>query len=183
MIEEIRAVANRIRHHDVSLDSDLRDLAANDLESCVDFLRTILFSECLYMECGASCYVLEQLQKLGGKTQSEAWILQHWNTFTDDEKRRVCYGAASIEAISTDLALTLFQSNYSTLDDKQLLLAGLASTAEIRNCEATVYDLADELSSSAAKENRPNMSYLIQQIQDSFQSPSMSERARKDEDL
>ncbi len=164
----IDAVSSRIRHHDQSLDNELQELARVDPMDCVQLLRAVLFSDALYMEVGACAYVLAQLRKLFGSDSMDSWLSEKWSTFSDEERSRICYGSMSKEAMPTETAVRLFASPATSLKDKHQLLAGLASSAEVRHCESLVYNLANQLATNTPLSASPRLADLIENIRLNF---------------
>lgn len=82
---------------------------------------------------------------LASERGGEQRLLRGWPTFTETQKRAICNGAFNEDAMPESLALQLFFAPESSVSDRHLLLAGLASTANSRHCEKKVVELIDRV--------------------------------------
>lgn len=116
------------------------ELAANHPAYCSELIRAFILSDDHADEMGA-CDLLNLLTTLGGLSAVEKWIKENWPTIGSAGKRKICSWAYIPEGMPTKLALWLFDNEKTTVQERHLLAAGLASSASQRSVESVVLEL------------------------------------------
>lgn len=160
--------AVRLIRQEPSIYNELRQLAETNRELCATISSAILQSDLMYKRLGECIFLLEVLNKTWGRSYLEDWILQNWPHMSSDMRDKISYGAYSPEALSTDFVTHLFLSPASSVRDKHLLLAGLASSAEKRGCDSLVLQLATDLASSVDVAKEPSLEAFLRSVVESF---------------
>ena len=150
----IEAILRGIRLLDPVTWSELERLRAADSDSFEKVVWTFIET----VDCQSSTDVPPHLlamayESLGAKRVEEA-IFQKWLTMNQLGRRNVCYGASIPQALGTGLALSLFFSPCSSVEDRHLIAAGLVYSCVDRGISDILMALVSRIGtySSAAQQ-------------------------------
>ena len=80
-----------------------------------------------------------------GRAHVESYILSRWATLHGLLRRKIAYCASDQYAMSTEFAETLFRHHESRVDERHLIVAGLASSARERRSGKVVLQLLPDV--------------------------------------
>lgn len=146
----------------------LDELVAKDAALCSERIREFVLSDDYEDEMG-TCDLLNRLARLDGLSVVVEWIANNWATVGSAGKRKICSWAYIADGMPTKLALSLFDNEKSTVRERHLLAAGLASSASQRSVESEVLELLPRIGKYDDPQRQRTLDGFIESARKSFE--------------
>ena len=162
--------AHKLTLYDSKTMDNFKSYMTNDPNLCSEIITTLLLSQEWGDDPSLCGYAMQHLQKMWGPSRVAEWITGLWPSLPWIVKRKIlyCIGYSSDCCISTDLALRLFEHPAASVNDRHLILAGLAATAEARDCVALLFELIPKIGRHNDPERQATLDGLVRDIHRSY---------------
>jgi len=162
---------NRLKRQEEDAFRELEHMSSHDPNRFRQFCYEFIMAGTYWEETVLCGFLMKTLAKAIGQTEAENWIRTEWNSMAELPRRTIAHCLQYPElALSTELAMELFRSPSTTSWERHLIVAGLASTARYRHCEALVLELADQIGQHEDPVRQATLEQLIKTVEDNFGS-------------
>lgn len=169
----------RILRRDFDALDDLERLAEHAPQEAAPIAEAVLTAPGERDDAAVCIVMLEVLNRTRGRNAVEEWLLGCWESFDELTRSNVACGASSPEALSTDFAVRLFQLPQTSVQNRHLLVAGLASSALHRHCESLVLDLIDRIGSYDDPHRQRILEQFRSNVEESFGPRTVTGSSRR----